>query len=98
VAAEADAIVSKGKLGIELCDAIRSVATGRRHLPPVPPRLADILRRRLDSEHQAIFGMLLAGIEPREIASTLGLSAGDLESSLWELLRRLETLPAAPSR
>jgi hypothetical protein len=64
----------------------------------VPPRLADILRRRLGSEHQAIFGMLLAGIEPPEIAATLGLSPGDLESSLWELLRRLETLPAAPSR
>lgn len=95
VAAEADAIVSKGKLGIELCDAIRSVASGHRDLPSVPQRLADILRRRLDHEQQAIFGMLLAGIRPPEIAATLGLSSAGLESRLWGMLRRLETLPAA---
>lgn len=95
VAAEADAIVSKGKLGIELCDAIRSVSCGHRDLPAVPPRLAEILRRRLDHEQQAIFGMLLAGMQPPEIASTLGLSSGGLESRLWEMLRRLEALPAA---
>src|SRR5436190_1896152 len=64
VAAEADAIVSKGKLGIELCDAIRRAASGHRDLPAVPQRLAEILRRRLDHEQQAIFGMLLAGIQP----------------------------------
>jgi DNA-binding NarL/FixJ family response regulator len=97
VAAEADAIVSKGKLGIELCDAIRSVAAGHRELPAVPQRLAEILRRRLGHEQQAIFGMLLAGIEPPEIAATLGLSSAGLESRLWEMLRRLETLPAAAS-
>jgi DNA-binding NarL/FixJ family response regulator len=78
VAAEADAIVSKGKLGIELCDAIRTVASGHRDLPAVPPRLA--------------------GIRPLEIAATLGLSSAGLESRLWEMLRRLETLPAAGSR
>jgi DNA-binding NarL/FixJ family response regulator len=97
VAAEADAIVSKGKLGIELCDAIRRVASGHRELPPVPPRLAEVLRRRLNHEQQAIFGMLLAGIQPPEIAATLGLSSAAIESQLWELLRRLETLPSAAS-
>ena len=97
VAAEADAVVSKGRLGIELCDAIRRVASGHRDLPAVPPRLAEILRRRLDHEQQAIFGMLLAGMRPPEIAATLGLSSGGLESRLWEMLRRLEALPAAGS-
>lgn len=97
VAAEADAVVSKGRLGIELCDAIRRVASGHRDLPAVPPSLAEILRRRLDHEQQAIFGMLLAGMRPPEIAATLGLSSGGLESRLWEMLRRLEALPAAGS-
>lgn len=97
VAAEADAIVSKGKLGIELCDAIRRVASGHRDLPAVPQRLADILRRRLDHEQQAIFGMLLAGIQPTEIATILGFSSAGLESRLWTMLRRLETLPTAIS-
>jgi len=97
VVAEADAIVSKGKVGSELCHAVRAVAAGRRELPRLPPRLADSLRRRLDHEDQAIFGMLLAGLEPAEVASTLGVSPAVLESRLWELLRRLEGLPAAPA-
>jgi DNA-binding NarL/FixJ family response regulator len=91
VVAEADAIVSKGGLGAELCDAIRSVARGRQLLPPVPHWLGDALRRRLDHEEQAIFGMLLAGIKPAEIAETLGLSEVGLESRLWSMLRRLES-------
>ena len=97
VVAEADAMVSKGRLGTELCDAIRGVACGDRHLPPLAPRLAESLRRRLDHEEQAIFGMLLAGIEPAEIAVTLDLPAAGLESRLWRMLRALEALPAAPA-
>jgi DNA-binding NarL/FixJ family response regulator len=96
VAAEADAIVSKGRIGADLCHVIRSAAAGGRHLPAIPPRLAESLRRRLDNDEQAIFGMLLAGFDPAEVAATLGLSAAIMESRLWELLRRLEGLPAAP--
>jgi DNA-binding NarL/FixJ family response regulator len=98
VVAEADAIVSKGKLGSELCDAVRSVAQGRRTLPPLPPRLAESLRRRLDHQEQAIFGMLLAGIPPADVAATLDLSTGELESRLWKMLRALETLPSSPAK
>jgi DNA-binding NarL/FixJ family response regulator len=98
VVAEADAIVSKGQLGSELCAVIRSVHAGRRHLPSLPARLAESLRRRLDHEQQAIFGLLLAGIELPEVAATLGLSLADLESRLWAMLRRLEAGPAAPAR
>lgn len=98
VVAEADAIVSKGQLGSELCAVIRAVHRGRRHLPPLPARLADSLRRRLDHEQQAIFGLLVAGIEPAEVAATLGLSVADLESRLWVMLRRLEDGPAVPAR
>jgi DNA-binding NarL/FixJ family response regulator len=90
VVAEADGIVSKGGLGSELTAAIRAVAGGRPVLPPVPPWLGEALRRRLDHEEQAIFGMLLAGIGPGEIAQTLDLSAAGLESRLWGMLRRLE--------
>jgi DNA-binding NarL/FixJ family response regulator len=97
VVAEADGIVSKAKLGGELCQAIRHLAAGRRQLPPLSPRLADSLRRRLDQQEQAIFGMLLAGIEPAEVAAILGLPAVALESELWKMLRRLEGLPAAPA-
>jgi DNA-binding NarL/FixJ family response regulator len=94
VVAEADAIVNKGTLGRELCEAIRVVASGERRLPTPPPWLAETLRRRLDHEQQAIFGMLLASINPTEVAYVLGLSAASLESQLWEVLRRIEDLPA----
>jgi len=95
VVAEADALVSKGGAGTELCDAIRGVARGRLLLPMVPQPLAAMMRARLDPPEQAIFGMLLAGIAPAEIAHTLDVSRADLDSRLWSLLRNIEALPSA---
>jgi DNA-binding NarL/FixJ family response regulator len=97
VVAEADGLLSKARVGSELCDAIRRVARGQLLLPPVAPTFAASLRRRLESDEQAIFGMLLAGIAPAEIARTLGLSAGEIESRLWTMLRKLERLELEPS-
>jgi DNA-binding NarL/FixJ family response regulator len=96
VVAEADGLVSKARVGSELCDAIRRVAQGQLLLPTVKPALADSMRRRLESDEQAIFGMLLAGISTPEIARTLGFSAGELESRLWTMLRKLERLDVEP--
>ena len=84
-------------LGSELPAAIRAVARGRHVLPPVPPRLGEALRRRLDDQQQAIFGMLLAGIGPGEIARTLDLSPARLESRLWGMLRTLEAPQVEPA-
>lgn len=92
VVAEADGLVSKGGLGSDLCDAIRSVAGGRSLLPMVPWQLAEVVRRRLNGEEQAIFGMSRAGIAPVEIAKTLRISESGLESRMWEMLRKLETM------
>jgi two-component system response regulator DevR len=89
VVAEADAIVSKTTLGDELCHAIRSAASGQRHMPLLAPSVAERLRSQLDDEEQAIFGMLRAGIAPPEIVSMLELSPARLESRLWSMLQRL---------
>jgi DNA-binding NarL/FixJ family response regulator len=103
VVAEADGLISKGSLGSELTAAIARVARGHLVLPSIPPHLADMLRRQLDQAEQAIFGMLLAGIPPQEIASTLNMSSGALESRQWAMLRKLEngqlgsTAPKSPS-
>jgi len=96
VVAEADAIVSKGRIGSDLCHEIRRAASGQRHLPALPPRLAESLRRHLDHYDQAVFGPLLAGLEPADVAATLGLTSAEMESRLWQLLRRLEGNPPAP--
>src|SRR5947208_2630816 len=76
VVAGASALGGKGGVGSELCSAIRAVARGEQRLPVVPLALAAAMRRRLDAEEQVIFGMLLAGVSPPEIAQTLGISAG----------------------
>jgi two-component system response regulator DevR len=90
VVAEADAIVSKGELGSELCNQIRRVARGLSSLRPMPTWLGDTIRSRFGHEEQAIFGLLLAGVDPSEIAETLGRSEAVLESRLWAMLRKLE--------
>jgi DNA-binding NarL/FixJ family response regulator len=92
VVAQADAIVGKGGLGSELCEAIRTVARGDQLLPPVPEWLGEALRLRLDHLEQAIFGLLLAGISPTQISGILDLSEATLESRLWSMLRKLEAV------
>ena len=92
VVAEADGLLSKSALGSDLYTAIRRAATGRSRLPPVPPTLADGLRRRFDSLEQAIFGLLLAGIGRDEIARTLHIDATEIETRQWAMLRKLERL------
>jgi two-component system response regulator DevR len=94
VVAEADGLVSKGGLGSELCDAIRAVAGGRSVLPLVPWQLREVMRRRLDGQEQAIFGMSRAGIATVEIAKVLGISESGLESRMWRMLQKLETIDA----
>jgi DNA-binding NarL/FixJ family response regulator len=90
VVAEADGLLSKAALGSDLYVAIRRAASGVSRLPPVPPTLADGLRRRFDSLEQAIFGLLLAGIPRAEIGRTLHIDEGELETRQWTMLRKLE--------
>lgn len=93
VIAEADALVSKGGLGSELRDVIRSVVRGRRQLPTMPTELADLLRQRLEPKGHAVFGMLVAGIPRVEIVQTLWSPRAGLESHMAAMLRKLEALP-----
>ncbi len=54
------------------------------------------MRRRLEPEDQAIFGMLLAGIETAEVATTLRMSRTELDSRMWAMLRKFEGLNSDP--
>ena len=93
VVAGADALLSKGSPGSELCETVRSVARGDSVLPRVAPPMADMLRRRLDRVEQQIFGMLLAGLSRVEIERMLGVSHDELESRQAAMLVKLEPLP-----
>ncbi|MGZ4169476.1 MAG: response regulator [Solirubrobacteraceae bacterium] len=92
VVAEADGLLSKSALGSDLYVAIRRAAMGMSRLPPVPPTLAEGLRRRFESMEQAIFGLLMAGISREEIGRTLHIDIGELETRQWTMLRKLERL------
>jgi DNA-binding NarL/FixJ family response regulator len=92
VVAQADALVGKGAFGSELCDAVRGVAHGNSLLPIISPAVAEIIRRRLGEQEQAVFGMLLAGIAAAEIATIAGMSSAELQSLLREMLEALERL------
>jgi DNA-binding CsgD family transcriptional regulator len=52
--------------------------------------LGEAVRTVFSDEEQAIFGMLLAGIDTDEIARMIGLSASELSSRLGAMLRKLE--------
>ncbi len=92
-----DALLNKGSLGSELCEAVRSVANGRRLLPRVPAPTADLLRRRLDGAEQVTFGMLLAGIGPGDVCETLGITPHELAAQEASMLAKLESLPGEAS-
>jgi DNA-binding NarL/FixJ family response regulator len=93
VVADADAVLNKGGLGAELCDAIRAVARGRRLLPRVPRPMAEMLSRRLNDAELPIFAMLLAGIRRFEIRQTLDISQRELAAHEATMLSKLEALP-----
>jgi two-component system, NarL family, response regulator DevR len=93
--AGADGVLSKGGLGSELCEAVRSVAQGTRLLPRVPRPIVDMLRRRLNDTEQQLFGMLMVGIPRAEIMHTLDMSARELDSREAAMLSKLEVSPGA---
>jgi DNA-binding NarL/FixJ family response regulator len=98
VIAGADGLLDKGGLGSELCDAVRSVAHGRRLFPKTSQPMAGMLNRRLDETERPIFGMLLAGISRPEIRQTLRISARELSFREGAMLRKLEVLPGEASQ
>jgi DNA-binding NarL/FixJ family response regulator len=95
VVAQADALVSKAAAPAELCQTIRAVARGARRLPVVPSTLTDTLRRTLDPKDQAIFGLLLSGLECPEVATTLRISRAEVDARMWRMMHALEGLRAS---
>ena len=90
--AGADGLLGKGSLGEELCNAIRRLARGRQYLPPIPLSVAQAMRSQLRPSDQAIFGMLLAGVEPGEIVDRLTIGLDELDDR-----RGIMLLAIAPS-
>jgi DNA-binding NarL/FixJ family response regulator len=96
--AGADALLSKGSLGDDLCHTIRSVARGRKLIPRVRRDMVGLLDDRLDDDgERMILGMLLAGIDSEEIAETLRIGEQELAERRTQMLAKLEPLPGERS-
>lgn len=93
ILAGADGLLGKNTLGDMLCTAIRQLARGLHCFPAVTPSVARAMASQLDERDQAIFGMLLHGIEPEAIAEQLGLPADQMHGRRAEILRRLKREP-----
>jgi len=92
--AGADALLSKGSLGDDLCYTIRSVSRGRKLIPRVRRDMVSLLGDRLDDDRERmILGMLLAGIGNEAIVETLRISERELSDRRAQMLAKLEPLP-----
>jgi DNA-binding NarL/FixJ family response regulator len=96
VVAGADGMIGKHELGDELCNAIRRIARGQRHLPAIAAPVAHAMRARLEPVDQAIFGMLVHGVAPATITESLGLTTQQLAGRRMEILRSLKRSRAQP--
>lgn len=92
--AGADGLLGKHELGEELCKAVRRVARGQQNLPAISQSVAHVMRSRLQPADQAIFGMLLHGIAPEDIAERLGLTPRELQIRRATILGALKPTPA----
>jgi DNA-binding NarL/FixJ family response regulator len=90
VVAGASGLVSKAALTSDLAARIREAAAGERRLPVVAPALSAAIARRLDTEEQAVFGMMMSGVPGVEIAQTLRMRDTELDATLSMMLRKLE--------
>jgi len=93
VVAGASALVGKVSDPSELCCAVRAAARGERRLPRVSPSIGAVQAARLPAEELPVLGMLRHGVEPAEVAATMGIDDTELVARRWAML---ETLSGAP--
>jgi FixJ family two-component response regulator len=73
--------------------AVRAVAD---HARPLKAPGSDALRAagaQLEPDDLPVLGMLTAGVEPSEIARTLGIQEDWLSARRWAMLKRLRASP-----
>jgi two-component system response regulator DevR len=87
--AGASSAVSKGSLGSELVNAVRSAAHGGVEIPKVSAAANIEAAHRLGGEDLPILGMLRQGTPPTEIAEVLGLSGAELAHRRRAMVRAL---------
>jgi DNA-binding NarL/FixJ family response regulator len=94
--AGADGIVHKGSPTRELFEAIRAVAGGGSHMPPLIRELLQAASAALDAQDRPVLELLLEWTPRRQIAATLGLAAAELDERIERMLARLRVPVVRP--
>ncbi len=94
IVAGADGVLSKTALADEVTIAIRRLFHGRQYLPAIPESSVGALRARLTPGDQAIFSLLIHGLERAEAASQLGITVPELDARRRQIVRTIA--PDAP--
>jgi DNA-binding NarL/FixJ family response regulator len=87
--AGADGMLDKGGPLEELFAALRTVAGGRKSLPPLQPSAVERMVTRLGPDDLPILGMRMDGATVPEIASVLRLDERELSHRVLAMLDRL---------
>jgi DNA-binding NarL/FixJ family response regulator len=82
----------KDMLGTEVIRAIRTVAAGRRVIPPeVAGRLAEYTPRvKLTGRELEVLGLAARGLRNREIATAIGRTEGTVKEHLKHVMEKLD--------
>jgi DNA-binding NarL/FixJ family response regulator len=95
--AGADGIVHKGAPTRELFEAIRTVAGGGVHTPPIIPELLEAAGAALHADDRPMLELLVESTPRADIAAALRLSTGEIDERVGRMLARLRTRVAAPA-
>lgn len=87
--AGADALIDKGAAATSLIATIRRLASGERLVPEIDPEQIRAAAQALSDDDRPLLGMLIHGASRREVATTLHLSADDVEHRVDRVLSRL---------
>jgi DNA-binding NarL/FixJ family response regulator len=87
--AGADGVVNKAAPAPELYDAVRTVAGGKKVMPPIERQLLDEASARLDPEDLPILSMTLDETSPADIAKTLRMDVETVNRRLDRMIGRL---------
>ena len=96
IVAGADGVLSKSVLADEVTIAIRRLFHGRQYLPAIPQSTVAALQARLNARDQAIFSMLISGLERADVVSRLGITFAELKARRRIIVRALMPSVARP--
>ncbi len=96
VAAGADGVLNKSAPATELFEAIRTVASGRKVLPPLLPGAVEEAEGKVDEEDRPILALLLDAVALPDVADEMGIPLDVAAERVQGVIRRLRVEVPTP--